>query len=80
MESITWVFRKYFGSTHEFSENFTETVYILKSKIQNAYMEEYHLGVNSYWIGIGKFQSESEKLMCKRLNSKKGEIEIFANV
>ena len=43
-------------------------------------MEQYHVGVNSYWIGIGKFENESEKLMYKRLNRKKGKIKIYENV
>jgi len=38
------------------------------------------VGVNSYRIEIGKFEVESGKLMCERLNRKKGKIEIYKNV
>jgi len=36
----------------------------------HTWIYEYHVGVNSYSIEIGKFESESEKLMFKRLNKK----------
>jgi hypothetical protein len=39
-------------------------------------VEQYHVGVNSYWIEIGKFEGESGKVMHKRLNRKKGKIGI----
>jgi len=35
------------------------------------------VGVNSYWIEIEKFESESEKLMYKRLNRKRAKLEFM---
>jgi len=52
--SIPKILRK---SAHESSEKIQKH-FILNIKIWNTYLEQYHMGVNSYWIGIEKFESE----------------------
>lgn len=53
-----------------FPLSFSGSKHSIKINIENAYMKEYHVGVNSYSIEIEN-ESESEKLMFKRLNRKK---------
>lgn len=61
------------------SETISEMLYI-KDKNLKYIMDQYHVGVNSYWIEIGKFEGESGKLTCKRLNRKNGKIGIYKHV